>query len=194
MNLIVRKFHPWNWFKNENEESRRPVRGRREEGNEGFYPSQLWSLHEGIDKMFENTFHHFGLPMLGLGASGNFSKENILRPHINIDATDKEYRITIEVPGVEEKDIKIEIDQEGILKIQGEKSREKEEKGREYYCIERSYGSFERALSLPEDAEQGNVNARFKNGVLTVAIPRKTLSKSKVRQIPIETVDVEKEG
>lgn len=189
MNLSVRKFHPWNWFKNENEEGDMPVSGRWQT-NENFYSPHLWSLHEGIDKIFDNAFRRFGFPTTRLGASSDFYKENILRPHINIDATDKEYRVTIEVPGVEEKDIKLEISPEGVLTIQGEKSREKEEKGREYYCVERSYGSFERALSLPEDADQSNVNARFKNGVLTVVIPRKTLSKSQTRQIPIENTDV----
>ena len=67
--------------------------------------------------------------------------------------TDKEYSITVEVPGVSEKDVKIEI-VDNTMTIKGEKKQEKEEKEKDYYRVERSHGSFQRLLSLPEDANQ----------------------------------------
>jgi HSP20 family protein len=72
------------------------------------------------------------------------------------------------------------------LTIQGEKKQENEEKGKNYYRMERSYGSFQRMLSLPEDADQNEVTATFMKGVLTVTMPRKALPKADVKQIEVK--------
>ena len=105
---------------------------------------------------------------------------------LDLSASDKDYTITVEIPGVDQKDVKIEIIND-ILTIQGEKKQENEEKGKNYYRMERSYGSFQRVLSLPEDADQDGVNATFKKGVLTIAMPRKTLPKADVKQIEVKS-------
>ena len=110
--------------------------------------------------------------------------EGLLKPTLDIGADDKEYSISIEVPGVEQKDIKLEV-ANNTLTVSGEKKQEHEEKDKNYYRMERSYGSFQRVLSLPEDANQDNVAATFKNGVLTVTMPRKSLPASNLKQIPI---------
>lgn len=90
-----------------------------------------------------------------------------------------------EVPGVDEKDVKVEIAND-TLTIRGEKTQEKEEKDKNHYRMERSYGSSQRMLSLPEDADQKGVSATFKNGVLTVAVRRKAAPQANVRQIEIQ--------
>jgi len=112
--------------------------------------------------------------------------EGIFKPTLDLGASDKEYTISVELPGVDENDVKLEV-MDDTLTIRGEKRQEKEEKERNYYRIERSYGSFQRMLSLPEDADQENIKAVFKKGVLTVTLPRKALPKSEARQIPVST-------
>lgn len=71
------------------------------------------------------------------------------------------------------------------MTIRGEKKQEKEEKEKKYYRIESSYGAFLRVLSLPEDVEQGGIKASFKNGVLSITMPRKALPKGEMKQVQI---------
>lgn len=192
MDLDIKKLNPWNWFKKEEEGERRnvPVARRGGSGQEltsGSYYSPLWSLHNEIDQMFDNVFRSFGLPSLGTESALPSLESNWFRPSVDIDSSEKEYRITVEVPGVDEKDVKLELDRDGTLTIRGEKKQEREEKDRDFYRVERSYGSFQRVLSLPEDADQDSINASFKNGVLTLTVQRKALPKSEARQIGINT-------
>ena len=97
----------------------------------------------------------------------------------------KEYAISVEVPGVDEKDVKIEL-ANNTLTIGGEKKQEKEEKEKNFYRVERSYGSFQRVLSLPEDADQEKIQATFKKGVLRITVPRKALPHAEAKQIEVK--------
>ena len=108
-----------------------------------------------------------------------------MRPNVDISAGKNEYLITTEVPGIDEKDVKLELSN-NTLTIKGEKRQEHEEKDRDHYRIERSYGSFQRVLSLPEDADQSGITAKFKNGVLTVGLPRRPEKKKNVKLIDIQ--------
>jgi HSP20 family protein len=102
-------------------------------------------------------------------------------PQIDIDETDKEVRITAELPGLDEKDVSLEI-ANGVLSISGEKKSESEDKARRF--SERYYGRFERRIPL-EDVDEDKVSAAFKNGVLTITVPKSTEAKSNVRRIAI---------
>ncbi|HBQ0866633.1 Spore protein SP21 [Cronobacter sakazakii] len=109
----------------------------------------------------------------------------MLKPALDIQETDKQYKITLEVPGVEEKDIQITLDND-VLMVRGEKRQEQEKKEGGFHRVERSYGSFQRALNLPDDANQDSIKASFKNGVLTVTIDKREVSAPKQgRSIPI---------
>jgi HSP20 family protein len=191
--MDIKKLNPWNWFKHEEDNERRnlPVY-RQQQQQQTETPvsaySPLMSLHQEIDRMFNNAFRSFGLPSLSLGAAAPLAWEtNLFRPNVDIDATDKEYRITVEMPGVEESDIRLELSPDGALSIQGEKRIEREEKGHDLYRVERSYGSFQRVLALPEDADRDSINATFKNGVLTVNVSRKATARPEVRWITVKT-------
>lgn len=187
--MSVKKWIPWNWFKKEEEDAARAVPVRRESGHEqNFTPnSPIEHFHREIDRLFDQAFRGFGPGPSGFsrpvlpGANGG-----MLKPTLDLGATDKDYNITVEIPGVDEKDVKLEIAND-ILTIQGEKKQENEEKGKNYYRMERSYGSFQRTLSLPEDADQDGVKATFKNGILNVTIPRKALPKPEVKQIEVKS-------
>ncbi|MCI5137300.1 MAG: Hsp20/alpha crystallin family protein, partial [Candidatus Electrothrix sp. AR1] len=84
----------------------------------------------------------------------------MLKPMTDLAASDKEYTVTVEVPGAEKDDIKIEV-VNNVMTIRGEKKQKKEEKEKDYYRQERFYGSFQRVLSLPEDADQETIKATF---------------------------------
>ncbi len=93
------------------------------------------------------------------------------------------YEIVMELPGVEEKDIDVQI-QDGVLTIRGEKRSEKEEKGKSYYFSERSFGMFKRSFRLPEDAYSDKVSANIKDGVLRVLVPRS--KKAETQPVKVE--------
>lgn len=189
--MDVKKLIPWNWFKKEDEHAAGtvPVKRERPHGDGGDFGSSLQHFHREIDRLFDHAFRNFGLRPFEFEHSGmaHLADDIMLKPTLDLGATDKEYAITVEIPGVDEKDVKLEISDD-ILTISGEKKHEKEEKDKNYYRMERSYGSFQRVLSLPEDADQDGIKATFKNGVLTVTLPRKTLPKTETRRIEVKSV------
>lgn len=190
--MDIKKFAPWNWFKKEEEEAGSIVPVVRQDVQQAYPESGVLSpivqLHREMDRLFENAVRGFGLSPFRSEYFTPLSASGLLKPQVDIGATDKEYAISVEVPGVDEKDVKVEITG-NTLTIRGEKKQEKEEKNRNYYRIERSYGSFQRVLSLPDDADVDGVKASFKKGVLTITMPRKALPKTEVKQIDIKSTD-----
>jgi len=100
-------------------------------------------------------------------------------------STDEAYSIRMELPGVDEDDIHLTVEN-GTVTVKGEKKSEREEKGDTWYFSERQFGSFERSFRLPADADEGNVNAALKDGVLTVTLPRKGPKESAARRVKID--------
>ena len=105
-------------------------------------------------------------------------------PASEASGDDNAYRITIELPGVEEKDISLSAEN-GIVTLKGEKKTEREEKGETWFFSERQYGSFSRSFRLPPDADEGRVKADLKNGVLTVTVPKAKAEEKTSRQVKI---------
>ena len=104
-------------------------------------------------------------------------------PLVDISEDDKEYLIKAELPEVKKEDVKVTAE-EGTLTITGERKFEKEEKGKKYHRVERSYGGFMRNFSLPDDASAAKVSAEFKDGVLTVHLTK--TEKAKPQQIEVK--------
>ena len=104
-------------------------------------------------------------------------------PLVDISEDDREYVIKAELPEVKREDVKVTAE-EGTLTIMGERKFEKEEKGKKYHRVERSYGSFVRNFSLPDDASPAKVSAEFKDGVLTVHLGK--TEKAKPQQIEVK--------
>ena len=105
-------------------------------------------------------------------------------PASEASGDDNAYRISIELPGVEEKDISL-IAENGLVTLKGEKKTEHEEKGETWYFSERQYGSFSRSFRLPADADESDVRADMKNGVLTVVVPKTKAAAKADRKIKI---------
>lgn len=185
--MELKKLAPWNWFKNEEENDHTvPVKhGDKRPLYSGRHHDPMLQIHRDVDHLFDQFFRGWGMPRMGsLGHLGEFAGDTLLRPKVDLSAADKEYLLTVEIPGVSEKDVSVDISN-NIMTIKGEKKQEKEEKEKNYYRIERSYGSFQRTLSLPEDVDQDGIKASFSNGVLSITMPRKTLPKGEVKQVEI---------
>ncbi|MCC6739384.1 MAG: Hsp20/alpha crystallin family protein [Planctomycetia bacterium] len=120
-----------------------------------------------------------------LGKRDVAETQGLLAPALDISEDKGSLRITAELPGLDKKDIAIEV-KEGILTIRGEKKMEEESKDRNYHRIERRYGSFYRALALPETVDTAKIEASFKNGVLTLAMPKREETKPKTIAIKAE--------
>ena len=185
--MNIKKLAPWNWFKKEQEDAGKSVPVHNPTVNETILGSDhpLVSFHREFDRFFNTMLHGFGMPPMGLSRAGwPALAHDILKPTLDIASTENAYTVSVEVPGVEENDVKLELSN-GTLIIRGEKKQAKESKGKDFYCIERSYGAFRRVLSLPEDVDHDHIQAVFKNGVLTITMPRKALPKSKVKRIEV---------
>jgi len=142
--------------------------------------NSLFDLHREIEQIFSNAFRGFDVAPFSATET-----EGMLAPRLDIAETQNEYQVSAELPGVDEKDLKVTLEK-GVLTITGEKKSESEEKGKNWHRSERSYGSFHRAVSLPQDADPDKISASFKRGVLQVSVAKKPAPKSDARQIEVK--------
>ncbi|HTT06466.1 MAG TPA: Hsp20/alpha crystallin family protein [Steroidobacteraceae bacterium] len=119
------------------------------------------------------------LPRLSRGGEVTFEWS----PSSDISETDREYVIRAHLPGVKKEDIKVNL-QEGLISIEGERKQEKDEKGEKFHRVESVYGSFARSFSLPENIKADAVRSDYKDGVLTVHIPK--VEKEKPKPIAVQ--------
>ena len=131
------------------------------------------ALRREMNALFDDFFPGVGEAS---GPLGTFM------PRVDVKEMDGEIRVTAEMPGMEEKDVEISVDGD-MLTIKGEKKEEKEEKGEESYRLERSYGSFRRSIGLPCAVNADKASAKYKQGVLTVTLPKAAESKKKTIQV-----------
>lgn len=104
-------------------------------------------------------------------------------PTVDISETEAEYAIKAELPEVKREDVKVTVE-DGVLTIQGERKQEKEEKGKKYHRVERSYGRFVRTFTLPDTVDEGKVKAEYADGVLHLHLPKS--EKAKPKQIEVK--------
>jgi HSP20 family protein len=161
--MNVRDLVPWSRGDRERSPATRP---------DSLHP--VMSLHREMNRLFDDVFRGFddSRPFAGRGGW----------PNVDVEETDKEYRVTAELPGLEERDVEVLL-QDGLLTVRGEKKLESENRDRTY--TERFYGRFERQIALDRDIDDGAVNATFKNGILTVTIPKSARAVERSKRIPI---------
>lgn len=107
-------------------------------------------------------------------------------PDAEASATEDFYEINVELPGVSPENVEVNLT-EHILTVHGTKAFEREEKGRTYFFSERRYGAFHRSFRLPPDVEDADIEAEFKNGVLTLRVPKRGAHSEKTRRIAIKS-------
>lgn len=172
------KLAPWNWFDNDARDTvpMTPL-------------TPVDELHNEIDRLFQNVFRGFASPWgMMRNAAGPAMKEMALRPRLDMTGDDKQYVVTVEILGVSPDDISLEA-RDGALLLRGEKKQEATSDEKGVYRMERTYGSFERVLPLPEDASEDAVTASHKDGVLTITIPRKEKTAPEARKIAISKAE-----
>src|SRR5262249_51352223 len=132
------------------------------------YSDPFGALRSEMDRLFDSFMG--GLPTFPsmFGPSG--TRGSALMPSMDVKETDKEITIAAELPGLDEKDVSLTI-QNGVLTIEGEKRLEHEEEKENYHVMERRYGVFQRSLRIPDTVNEGKIEARFDKGVLKVVLP-----------------------
>ena len=139
-----------------------------------------------LDRMFDTSF-----PWKVLKAVNDFApseQKSDFLPIIDVKSDAKAYSVQAEIPGVQKDEVKVEV-HDGMLILSGEKKEEVSEgEGTTKHVVERRYGSFERSMTLPDDADIDNIQASHKNGVLTITIPR-TQPKENKKAIDIKSED-----
>ncbi|MDR7040538.1 HSP20 family protein [Methylobacterium sp. BE186] len=138
--------------------------------------SPFLTLHREMNRLFDDVFSGLGGGLPGLATRG------LGWPSVEMVETEQGLRVSAELPGLEEKDVELTID-DGVLTLRGEKRAETTDKERGY--TERSYGRFERVLALPFAVEEDSVEASFRNGVLSVTLPRSAKAPERGRRIAI---------
>ncbi|HVO01901.1 MAG TPA: Hsp20/alpha crystallin family protein [Candidatus Cybelea sp.] len=144
----------------------------------------FFGMRREMERMFDDMLKGFGATSLPAVFGGN---GNGAAPRIDVKETDGGIEVSAELPGVDEKDIEVEL-QDDVLTIRGEKKVEKEEGDKEkgYHLMERSYGSFARSIALPYSADPGKVSADFSKGVLKVVVPRPAEAAAKTKKIEVK--------
>ena len=141
-----------------------------------------WNPEREFEDLFDRYSHALGWPE---GRNQDLIKRDDWSPHVDIAETNKEFVIKAEIPEIEKKDVKVHVDK-GVLSICGERKQEKEKKGKKFHRVERSYGSFSRSFSLPDNVDETKVKATFKNGILSLRIPKMVGTKSKATEIKVQ--------
>jgi HSP20 family protein len=150
------------------DERRVPVR-REEERS-------LLSFQQEMNRLFGHFLGGWGMaPFRGLEESWD-----AFSPRVDVVEGDKAVTVSAELPGLDEKEIDVSLSH-GVLTISGEKREEKEDKGKNYYRMERSYGSFQRSIPLPSEVDEDKAEATFKKGVLTITLPKTAEARDRKR-------------
>lgn len=142
-----------------------------------------WDPFRELEDMSERLNRIFTRPALRQNGNEALTVADWV-PTVDISETDKEYQITAELPEVKKEDVKVTVEN-GILTLQGERRQEKEEKGKRYHRIERSYGTFVRSFALPESVDQTGVKAEYKDGVLTLHLPKTEALRPKAIEVKV---------
>ena len=142
--------------------------------------SPFLALHREVNRLFDDVFNGFGVPSL---ANTSPSTRSFGWPNVEVvEAEGGALRVSAELPGLDEKDVELLIE-DGVLTLKGEKRAETTDKERGY--SERSYGRFERSIPLPFAVQEDKAEATFRNGVLTVTLPRSAEAPERRRRIAI---------
>lgn len=142
-----------------------------------------WDPFRELEDMSDRLNRVFARPALRTGGKETLTVADWI-PVVDISENESEYVIKAELPEVKKEDVKVTVE-DGVLTIQGERRQEKEEKGKRFHRVERSYGSFVRSFTLPESVEEGATKAEYKDGVLTLHLPKSEKVKPKAIDVKV---------
>jgi len=156
-------------------------------GKGGYLPSrygdQFSAFRTEMDRLFDSFLT--GVPALA-SLRQSFPAAQALTPAWDVKETEKELVVKAELPGIDEKDIQLTL-HDGVLSLRGEKKLERSDTHENYHLMERSYGSFQRSIRLPETVNENEVEARFDKGVLTITLPKRPETVKEQKKIEIKS-------
>lgn len=139
---------------------------------------EMINIQEEMNRLFDRFFSR------DLLAEDEFVSLGDWSPSVDIKEDKEEYVVTAELPGMKKDDVQITFSN-GTLKIEGERQKEKEEKNVNYHRVERVYGKFCRSFQLPSSIQQNKISAEFKDGILTIHLPKSEEAKPKVIEVKV---------
>lgn len=156
-------------------------RNRRDLAERRDMESPMQSFQNEINRMFDDFFKDPFAPLTlrEPAFAGEFS------PRVDMVESDKDFKVTAELPGMDVKDIQISLEQDSLV-LSGEKKSEYEEKQKGYHRLERRFGSFQRVIPLTTEVDESKVDAQFKNGVLTITLPKTPAAVKTARKIEVK--------
>ena len=171
--MTLKDIVPWRWggLRHWDEENR-PYES---------FLREMDSLHKDMDRLFEDFWK-------GSGSQSLMKKpwqHDDLTPRVDETEDEKAFHIKVELPGMDKDDVDVTLSS-GVLTIRGEKKREEEEKGNDFYRKERSFGSFRRSLPVRTEVDEGKIAARFDKGILYIELPKTEEARNKVKHISVE--------
>ncbi len=156
----------------------------------------LVSLRNQVDRLFDDFFQ--GWPSLMSFPRNMFDFDpfkrlsaplatsiGVVAPRVDVSKSDTGYQIEAELPGVDEKDVSVTLS-DGVITVKAEKKVEREEKKKDYYLSERSFGTMQRSFELPDGVDAEKISAQFKKGVLAISLPLSKEAKAKERKIDVK--------
>ena len=179
-----KKIAPWNWFEDEAPNAPGPARPAPRLAPSG---DPITDLRAEMDRLFEDVVRRTFPASPGVGSAPDRERGFApLRPHVDISEGRTAYRVRVELPGVEREDVSLETREDGRLVLRAEKRLEHEEEDEGYHCVESRYGAVQRILCLPRDADASAIEARFKNGVLKLTIPKRSAPATGAQSIEVQ--------
>ena len=152
-------------------------------------PDTWRSFRQEMDRLFDR-FSGFGLPSFrrSFDVEPTWTYESSFSfpvPAVDVTEGDKDFTVTAELPGLEEKDINLTVSNH-TLTVKGQKSYEKEEKNKDHHVSERAYGSFQRSFTLPDGVDADKITAALAKGVLTVTLPKTAEAQKPAKRIEVQ--------
>lgn len=177
--MTLKEMVPWRWggLRRWDDEDR-PF--------ESFF-REMDSLHKEMDRLFEDFWKGSGRHAMTApwqSTLAQWSRGEVM-PRVDETEDEKAFHIEVELPGMDRDDVDITLSN-GLLTIRGEKKREEEEKGKDFYRKERSFGAFRRSLPIPADVDESKIDASFKKGVLYIELPKTEEARKKVTHIDVK--------
>ncbi len=143
-----------------------------------------WDPFRELEEISNRLDRMFTRPAIARGNGKELLTVADWVPTVDISETDQAYLIKAELPEVKKEDVKVTLE-EGVLTIQGERRQEREEKGKKFHRVERSYGRFVRRFALPEGVDDGQVKAEFKDGMLNLNLPKSEKAKPRAIEVKV---------
>ena len=170
--MAIGNLVPWRWGS---------LRSFDDDRSFDAFRSEMDSLHRSIDRLFADAWNGNLAPSL-LSEAWTTGK---ITPNLDVVDDEKAFRVSVELPGMTDKDVAVTVD-DRTLTIRGEKKEEREKKDKDVFRRERAYGSFRRTIELPSDVDTAKIEAKFKDGVLTIDLPKTREAQERVKQIPVK--------